>query len=431
MHLHTPKRYRVGRRQRRHLIGSMRWLWLWILTPILVFAGYQVYERRDEFGPPVREFISERVEDAQSGIATVIAPTPLPTTDPTQRIVRADALWSQGAVENALDEYEVAREGAPNDGRVHYQYTYGLLIEGRNDEALRAAEATVTANPFSSDAWAIRAFALTRADRYAEAIASALQALSLDPNNATALAYMALAYLGAGQPGAAEQALNRALEADPENPDVYYVRGLWNLEANYDQFAYQDDLETAHELAPNLPHITVELAWADWGLEQADVGFERLTEVVEQNPSNLDALFALGYLQLQTYGDPNKAKDYLERCVAADPTNEPCLDYLATVQLSLADVEGALQTYRQLMNAQPTNSVYYLRAGRTFANANQCTAASPWLQRGYQLEQERPEPNLDRLIAFEEFMLGCGLAINPVYSSPVTGGSDATAEPGG
>jgi len=424
MHLQTPKRYQGGRRQKRHLISSSRWLWLWILTPILIFGGYQIYERREEFGPPVREFIEERLVDAQSGLETAVAPTALPTTDPSQRISRADALWTQGSVETAMEEYNQAREGAPNDARVYHQYTYGLLIEGRIEEALIAAEQTVTANPFASDAWAIRAFALTRNGRHPEAIASALQALSLNPNNTTAMAYMALAYVDAGQPIMAEQTLNRALEISEEDPMVYFVRGLWNLQANYDQNAYLDDLETAYALAPNLPHIAVELAWAQWGLAQADVGVENLEAVIEQNPNNIDALYALGFFWLQTYGDPNKAKDYIDRCVAADPENVSCLDYLATIQLSNQQLDLALQTYRQLMNTNPTNPLYYLRAGRTYANAGNCSMASPWLQQGYQMELEREEPNLDRLAAFESFMIDCGVASNPVYSI------ESTDEPG-
>ncbi|MFN8452127.1 MAG: hypothetical protein U0521_26920 [Anaerolineae bacterium] len=49
--------------------------------------------------------------------------------------------------------------------RIHYRYTYGLLISGKNEEALAAAADTITANPFSSDAWAIQALALERNQR--------------------------------------------------------------------------------------------------------------------------------------------------------------------------------------------------------------------------------------------------------------------------
>ena len=427
MYLRTPKRYQTGRK-RRHLFGSLRWLWLWILTPIIVFLGYQIYERRDEFGPPVREFVDNAISDARSGISTVVAPTPLPTSDPTQRIVRAGNLWAQGAIEQAISEYELAREGAPNDIGVHYFYTYGLLIEGRLQEALEAAEDTVTANPFSSDAWAIRALALSRNGRQAEAIASAMQALSLNPNNATAMAFQGQAYVDAGQPGLAEDAINRALSNDPDNFEAHYARGLWNLAANFDSFASHDDLEIAYDLAPNMPSIAVELAWAKWRIQDYDEGYALLEDVLELNANNLDALYAIGYMNYQVYNEPNKAEDYLSRCVQNDPDNLSCLDYLAIVQLGLQNVDAALETYRRLIATGTQNPIYFLRAGRTFANAGDCRTASPMLRTGYDLEQQQASPNMDRLIAFEDFMIGCNVPFNPVYSSGSVPETSAEAE---
>jgi len=184
---------------------SVRWLWLWILTPIIAVGGWMVYQQRDQFGPPVREAISNAFDNARGGISTITAPTPLPTTNPADHIVRGDNAWTQGAIEQALDEYKAAVSGAPNDERVHSRYTYGLIIEGNYADALSAAEDTVTANPFSADAWAIRALALERNTKYPEAVASALQALSIDPKNVDALAFMSQAYLDAGQPATAEE----------------------------------------------------------------------------------------------------------------------------------------------------------------------------------------------------------------------------------
>src|SRR5215211_76723 len=183
MYLRTPKRYQVGHR-RRHMF-SMKWIWLWILTPLVIIGGWLVYEERETLGPPIRDAISEAVNNAGGGLATMVAPTALPTSDPSDRILRGDNAWEQGAIEQAVTEYQAAVSGAPNDFRVHYRLTYGLILQGQSEDALLAAENALTANPFESDAWAIRGLALSSNGRYAEAIASALQALSLDANNAT------------------------------------------------------------------------------------------------------------------------------------------------------------------------------------------------------------------------------------------------------
>ena len=67
-----------------------------------------------------------------------------------------------------------------------------------------------------------------------------------------------------------------------------------------------------------------------------------------------------------------------------------------------------------MIDAGTTNPLYYLRAGRTYANINDCQKATPLLRTGYQLEQESDEPNGDRLAAFQEYMSQCGVLSVPL-----------------
>lgn len=425
MYLRTPKRYQPKKR-RVHLV-SMRWMWLWILTPLVAVGGYLVYRNADQIGPPIRQAISDTVGRASGSIATMVAPTALPTNDPTERLASADNLWMQGAIEQALDEYGQLIASAPNDIRSHYRYTYGLLIEQRNAEALPAAEETVNANPFSADAWSIRAWALSRNGRYAEAVASALQALSLDPKHASAMAFMAEAYLDSGQPALAGEKIDQALTTDPDNPEAHYERGLWNIAANYDYAGARSDFEAAHDLAPYLPNVMVEMAWAEWNLDNYDSGLQLLEQVVEDNPNNLDALYALGYFQNQVYGNPEKASDYLNRCLAADPNNISCLNYMATVQIRLSKPQDAAEYYQKIINLGTQEAIYYLRAGRTYAGIGDCSHATPLLRTGMALEQAQETPDVERLAAFEEFLLQCGAPINPQFADPTT--AQPTGEP--
>ncbi len=415
MYLRTPKRYQAGHK-RRHLF-SMRWLWLWGLTFAVVIIGWQVYDRRDQLGPPVRSFIANAVDQASGDFATMTAPTALPTINPTDHIVRGDNAWSQGAIEQAVTEYGAAAQGAPNDALVHYRYTYGLLIEGNYKQALTAAEHAVTANPFSSDAWAIRGLALARNEDYAEAIASGLQALSIDSKNANALAFMAQTYLAADQPGQAETRVDQALALDPDNAEANFARGSIDYSSNYDFVAALDAYQAAYALAPNLPQIMVEMAWTNWQLQNYDEGLDELEQVAESNPKNLDALYALGYFQYQVYGDPDKAADYLNRCVLVDPDNLSCLRYLSTVQLALGNAQNAAKNYQHIVDMGAATPRDYYYAGSTYADLGDCANAATLLRTGYSLELTQSEPNNDRLAAFEESMGQCGIPFNRVYSN--------------
>src|SRR5262249_31730164 len=154
-----------------------------------------------------------------------------------------------------------------------------------------------------------------------DAIASALQAVALDPKNADALAFMSQAYLDAGQPATAEEKANQAIALDPNSAEAHFALGLFNYSSSYDFETALAEFQTAHDLAPNLPHIAINMAWTNFQLENYDTMESELQDVITTNPNNLDALFAIGRLQYQIYGDPNKAEDYLTRCTETDPSN--------------------------------------------------------------------------------------------------------------
>lgn len=414
MYLRTPKRYQ-SKKRRIHLF-SLKWLWLWILTPVVVVAGYLIYENRAQIAPPMIDFIENSVDSVSGGVATLTAPTPAPTADPSDRIRQGDNAWAQGAIGEAVTAYEQAAQNAPNDVHVHVNYVYGLLIERQTDKAVAASERAVNANPFSADAWAVQAWALSRDEQYAAAIASGLQALSLDSEHAMALAFMAEAYLDAGQPGLARERANQALNADPNSPEALFASGLINAYSAFDDATAISDYEAARAAAPHLPHIPIELAWSEWRLGNVETAYGLIEEVLETNPNNLDALYLIGSISSQSYGEYQEAQDYFTRCTQIDPQNISCLDQLATMQVILGETQAAAQNYQRVIDAGGDAPVNYLRAGRTYVSLGECRLAIPLLREGYAMEQALAEPNIDRLTAFEEFLLECNAPFNPQFA---------------
>ncbi len=413
MYLRTPKRYQPKKR-RIHLV-TLRWAWLWVLTPLAIFAAYLVYENRSTITPPMLEFFDNTFDSVSGGVSTLMAPTAAPTADPSDRIQQGNNAWAQGAIGEAVSAYEQAISNAPNDERTHVNYVYGLLINRQTDRAVTAAERAVTANPFSADAWAVQAWALSRSERYAAAITSGLQALSIQANHPMALAFMAQAYLDAGQPGLARERANQALTADPDSPEALYASGLINAYSAFDDVAARQNYTDAFNIAPNLPHIPIELAWSEWRLGNVDRASELLEDVLETNPNNLDAVFLMGLILSQSYGQYQESEDYFNRCVQIDPANISCLDRLATTQVILGNPQAAAQNYQLAIDAGASDPVNYLRAGRTFASIGECRLAIPLLREGYALEQALSTPNLERLGAFEQFLIDCNAPFNPQF----------------
>lgn len=406
MYLRTQKKYQRGHRERH--VFNLRWLWLWIFTPVIAIIGWQIVENSETLRPTVRNAVESVVDSARVGVSTLTAPTPLPTAEPAQDIGVANNAWQQGAIEQALTLYQGILGAVPNDSQIHYRVTWALVMQGRDEEALAASEATLNANPFSSDAWAIRALALDRNERYAQAIAAALQALSINPNNARALAFMAEAYLDAEQLPEAEEAIARALELDPELPEALLVNGLIILATQFDYETARTSFRTAYESAPNLPYLAVELAWSEVNLDNYDVAVEVLQGVLEQNPSNLDALFAIGFIYSSGLGDFDAALDALERCTSIDPANISCLRSLTAVQTTLGDASAALITHQNLINAGTTRASDYFFAARAYINGGECNRAIALLREGYRLEAATDFPDAELLTSFDEFLSDCG-----------------------
>lgn len=438
MYLRTPKRYQ--KQQRRWYLS--RWLLLWILAPVILFGGSWIYEHRAELIPSVEAILGEVANQAQVGVSTLTAPTPLPTQNPAERLVIASNAWEQGSIDDAITEYKTLVEALPNDLTTHYRYTLGLLMAERNQEALVAAENAVTANPFAADAWVVRAQALTANGRPGEGIASAMMAAQMDPANARALVALAEAYFEANQIDRAQATVEQALELNPESYEAYYMQGRIEMEANFLYTEARAAFQRAYDLAPNMPSVGVELAWAMSGDEDPDAGFEILQQISESNPSNSYVLYALGFFSTFHYGETDRALDYLGRCLVANPSSIECNTHLGATLYnrylgtnSSTDLQNAGEAYMRAVELGSANSRHYLSAGRIQTEMNNCGRAVPVLRQGYQIETEGNADEV-RLGEFVEALTNCGASVSSgagaaaTEAAPVDVTPDVTAEAG-
>ncbi len=428
MYLRTPKRYRGG--QRRSII-SLRWLWLWILTPLVVIVGLQVYNNRETYIPVVRESLAGLVNSAQEGVATAMAPTPLPTENPTTRLTSADAAWARGAVEEAVAIYQDVISAVPNNVGVHYRLTLGLVMSGQLEQALDAAERTITADPYSPDAWAIRAMVLDWSGRYGEAIASAQRAIELagqdnPQSRARAQAFLAEAYFDLEQYDRALSTVNQALETNPDSYEAYRNRALIVQNTQFDFAAAMNDLQTAYALAPNVPYLTVDLALLHSREGENETAIALLTEVLDLNPQNTSALYWLGSLYLNAIGDPNQASDYLTRCVTVNETSINCHYMLGRAQVRTEQYNAAADSFKRAVDLGSESALHYWWAGRAQVLLGNCPAATPYFQTGYQIVQQTNNETL--LADYEDQMRSCRLLAEPEATEDPEATAEAAAE---
>ncbi|MEM6280761.1 MAG: tetratricopeptide repeat protein [Chloroflexota bacterium] len=386
MYLKTPKRYSVKRRK-RHLF-SFRRLLLQFVALVLIAGGIYLYREREQFAP----VISSQAEDllAQGGemISTMTAPTPMPTENPVNVVNRADANWYGGRVEDAIADYEMATGMLPNDVVTHYRYALSLIIDGRYNAALEAAEDAITADPYASNAWAVMTLAQTRTGDPGGAIASGLHALELNENNPRAYAFLSEAYFELDLFQRATDAANTAVELGPESAEAYFARARVQQLIAFDREAAIADYQTAFSLASYWTDAAVAAAELEAIYGDPTIAVGILNEVKDANPDNSAVLGALGNIYYRYVGDPNQAADTLARCVEVNPNNDYCHYIYGRVLIQLEQYGQAAEmldgAVRLLANNEQVDPYYNYWAGESQIYMGNCPAALGYLRPGYE-----------------------------------------------
>jgi tetratricopeptide (TPR) repeat protein len=435
MYIKTPKKYRGAQRRRIFSCGR---LFMILLLMALITLGVGIYQMQDFLRPYIVVAWETAAVSANTWQATQFAPTAAPTTDPSRTLIDADNNWRQGRISIALESYRSILNTVPNNVQVYSRMAFAYLTRGDLEAAAQFAENTVTADPFSAEAWSTRALVYAWEGDPAQSIASAQQALALAPDDPTATAYLAYAYFESDLSERAAPRADEAIELNPNRWEGYWVRAI--LRENIPPFDLEgalSDYETAYTLAteqnPAMAGV-VARGWSrvllnpNYGLTEEALGV--LNNALTIDPENVEVLFALGEVYFRTIGDYGQAQDPLEDCTRIAPGNYECWYLLGRTRNSLGDQEGALAAFEQAVALNPPYARHYWWAANMQVSIGSCTRATTYLETGYAMAREGDLPAEDEgneiLISdFDHLLTLCRL---PVAESTSEATEEATGE---
>lgn len=220
MYLRTPKRY-SGKGKRRFLV-NWRWLWLYLLAPVIIIPAALVWQNRATLSQSVSQWADEHIR------IELNPPTPTATVPAADLEIQLTNFLESGNLRSAISTLDSLTDATPNDVGAHTLLTKMILFRGdpedlqRQEAALEAAYGALNADPEAADGWIMVAMALNAAGRPREALPYLMRARDLDNQNPLMLAVMAETYNNLDLIDRAttlvDQAIEAAKAADPLDP---------------------------------------------------------------------------------------------------------------------------------------------------------------------------------------------------------------------
>lgn len=252
------------------------------------------------------------------------------------------------------------------------------------------------------------------------AISSFESVVKIDTKNSSANTLLVLSYIGKKDFQKAIDTASGFVKADPNNADLYNLLGGAYL-AKKDLANARASFEKALKLRPDLAPAAINLAKIDLFENKPADAKKRLTDVLDHDRKNVDALLALSnmefaeghadagarwlevaakenpkllgpaLLQIRYYlqkGDAQRAVRIARDAEPANPTNAELLALLAESQAASGDRNGAVATYGRLAALQPRSPRIQLEIARLEMADRHTTGAASALEKALSIDPE-------------------------------------------
>jgi lipoprotein NlpI len=426
VYLRTPKRYtaRNNKGSRRPLI-SLRWLWLYLLAPIVIVIGAMSWN----FRVPISQQVSTSI--ARIKLPNFNAPTPTPTLPAADLLSRIQNGLQNGDISSALDAMRSYNEANPNDSKWHALYARILALHSYTNDAdtiktaISAGQAAINANPEIADGWASEALALDWSNQSKLALIYALRAKDFNDPTGFTDAVLAGIYNSLGNSDQADKLADSALSVNPDIAYAYFVKGQVAAQTGDPKGAIDlyrkgwslskaDPLQSGSVIADSLAAL--------YGLQKQSDTAQTLLIEAEQHDKDDPGLRLRESSILYSAGQQNKAIEAAQQCLDHAPKFAPCYVTLTVLYYVVnKEYEKATQSAQSAIQYGTTDTKAYYYGGYAYYKLNQCAEAIPLFQSGMALAQKAA--NADVVSNFNDALNVCGVTSGIVASTATPSGS--------
>lgn len=252
--------------------------------------------------------------------------------------------WSE-----AVEHFRRAVENAPDNPDMTAQLGIALLQTKEYTEAKTMLNRAQRLDPGCPDAFLGQGLLAKHEGDDEQALHWCREAVRVSPHSATARYHLALLLRAAGDSEEAVHHLQAACRLAPRRGPLWLELGRSYVDLGDTEQATRCFL-TALRTSSDLSRAKTDLGMLLLGLGQEMPGQRLLEEVLQENPGNVSANFALARLLLER-GDYDLAHSHIQRALEGDPTSPRVLIMLADICLALDREEDAIRALQMVESA--------------------------------------------------------------------------------
>jgi len=300
--------------------------------------------------------------------------------------------------ENAREQLEIAVQQEPNNAEARYLLGKAYGEESRYQEMVDEFQASLAVNQkwkaqiqqIVQEKWTMafnRGVQAGKEKDYQKALEEFTTATIIDPSNPDAFNNLGFAYTNLDRLDEALEAYSRVLELDPDNVAAKINSGVIHFQKDQEEQAAEMfrgalEIDPGNKNALNMWTLSLEtladekhqeLAGAATGSDSMKVK-EEVQEIlnetvrvyrmaIEAHPEEKNFVYNLGVLYARDLKDFQAAEPLFQRVVELDPEDVDAWFNLATAQLNLDDLDGAMVSLEKAVELTPDNPDVWYQLG--------------------------------------------------------------------